>query len=112
MPYFFLSNSFLPVVTSYAVPDCERPTIRVLPVMDSSIEAVLSNSAPSSTSPVQPFAPVLRSISWSWLHSARSLVPFMYATTILLSAVFCGVTAQIFCPKVMVSQEGAPSPTL
>ena len=107
-----MSKSFLPFVTSYAVPDWERPTIRVLPVMESSIEAVLSNSAPSATSAVQPFAPVLRSISWSWLHSARSLVPFMYATTILSSDVFCGVTAHIFWSKVTVSQVGAPSPTL
>lgn len=77
MPYFCLSYSFLPVRTSYAVPDCERPTIRVLPVSDSSMSIALSNSAPSATTPVQPLAPVLRSICWSWLHLARSLVPLM-----------------------------------
>jgi hypothetical protein len=94
------------------VPDWERPTISVLPVMDSSTESVESNRAPSATSSFQPFSPVLRSISWSWLHLARLLLPLMYAMTILSSDVFCGVVAQIFCGKVMASQVGLPSPTL
>ena len=34
----------------------------------------------------------------------------MYAMTILSSDVFCGVTAQIFCGKVIGSQVGLPSP--
>ncbi len=100
------------MVTSYAVPDWERPTISVLPVTDSSTDRVESKRAPSATSSFQPFSPVLRSISWSWLHLARSLLPLMYATTILSSAVFSGVVAQIFWGKVIGSQAGLPSPTL
>ncbi len=111
-PYLFLSHSFSPLLTSYAVPDCERPTISVLPVMDSSTSSVLSNSAPLATDPFQPLAPVLRSICWSWLHLARSLPPLMYATTILSSDDFSGVTAQIFSGKEIGSQAASPSPTL
>lgn len=111
-PKRVLSHSFLPLLTSYAVPDCERPTISVLPVMDSSTSSVLSNSAPLATEAFQPLVPVLRSTCWSWLHLARSLLPLMYATTILSSDDFCGVTAQIFCGKVIGSQVDSPSPTL
>ncbi len=76
-PYFFLSHSFLPECTSYAVPDCERPTISVSPVRASSSESVLSNRSPSATFALQPFLPVVRSTCWSWLHVALSLTPFM-----------------------------------
>lgn len=76
------------------------------------MESTLSNSAPSATSCVQPFSPVTRSTSWSWLHLALSLLPLMDATTTLSSAVLPGVTAQILWGKVMVSQAGLPSVTL
>ncbi|CAM5725171.1 hypothetical protein STENM223S_06023 [Streptomyces tendae] len=112
LPYRLESHSFLPVRTSYAVPDWERPTISVLPARDISMEITLSKSSPSATSCVQPFSPVTRSTSWSWLHLALSLLPLMDATTILLSAVFSGVTAQILWGKLMVSQAGLPSETL
>ncbi|MEY9488107.1 hypothetical protein RKD26_003901 [Streptomyces calvus] len=76
------------------------------------MDSTESNSAPSATSWVQPFSPVLRSTSWSWLHLARSLLPLMCATTILSSEVLSWVTAQIFCGKAMASQAGLPSVTL
>ena len=83
----------------------------MLPARVISTESTLSNRSPSATSCVQPFSPVSRSTSWSWLHLALSLLPLMDATTILSSAVFSGVTAQILWGKVMVSQAGLPSVT-
>lgn len=106
-----MSHSFLPLETSYAVPDIERPTVRVSPVMDSSTESALSNRPPSATFPLQPLAPVFRSICWSWLHLALLVEPLMYAMTTLSSDVFCGVAAQIFCGNVSASQAGLPLPT-
>ncbi len=76
--------------------------------MDSPTLIALSKRPPSGTVPDQPFAPVPRSICWSWLHLALSLTPLSYATTILPSADFAGVTAQIFCGKVTVGQVGLP----
>ncbi len=59
------------------MPDCERPTISVVLVIVSSMLSALSNSPPSGTSVLQPFAPVFTSSTWSWLHLARSLAPSM-----------------------------------